>query len=215
MNTDERISMLQGLLARIQKNAALPRPARASVAPAAPAPAAAQPKPVSSLTTTLPGVAGARPATTPIPAPPATPAPARTITLRAEYARPVPRMSEASPNGPPSRPPPAPTTPPPAASAPGAPAPVPPSTQPAVDVNAVLAARAAKKKQNLNWQSSIVDLMKLLDLDSSLQNRQALAKELGYAGDTSDTATMNVWLQGQVMQKLAQSGGKVPGELLR
>lgn len=91
-----------------------------------------------------------------------------------------------------------------------------PTVPPApVDVYAVLAGLAAKNPQALNWRSSIVDLMKLLGLDSSVQNRQALAKELGYTGDTSDTATMNVWLYKQVMTHLASSGGKVPSELLR
>lgn len=105
---------------------------------------------------------------------------------------------------------------PPIATAPPPPGgPVPPSTQPAVDINAVLSGLAAKQTQKLNWQSSIVDLMKLVGLDSSLTNRQALAKELGYSGDMSDSAAMNVWLQKQVMVKLAASGGKVPSELLR
>lgn len=91
--------------------------------------------------------------------------------------------------------------------------PVPPSTQPAVDVNAVLTALAAKHSERLDWQHSIVDLMKLLALDSSFQNRTALAKELGYTGSATDSATMNLWLYKQVMTKLAASGGKVPPEL--
>ena len=85
--------------------------------------------------------------------------------------------------------------------------------QPAVDVAAILNGLATKNAQKLNWQSSIVDLMKLLGLDSSLQNRSALAKELGYGGDTADSATMNIWLHQQVMRKLAQSGGTVPASL--
>jgi hypothetical protein len=80
-------------------------------------------------------------------------------------------------------------------------------------VEAILSGLAAKNPQRLNWQQSIVDLMKLLGLDSSLQNRTALAKELGYTGDTSDSAAMNIWLQKQVMAKLAESGGKVPQSL--
>ena len=88
-----------------------------------------------------------------------------------------------------------------------------PSPQPAVDVEAILAGLAAKNPQKLNWQSSIVDLMKLLGLDSSFQNRMQLAKELGYTGDPADSATMNIWLQKQVMKKLAESGGKVPASL--
>ena len=90
----------------------------------------------------------------------------------------------------------------------------PPSLQqPAVDVEVILNGLAAKNPQKLNWQSSIVDLMKLLGLDSSLQNRTALAKELGYGGDTADSATMNIWLHQQVMRKLAESGGTVPASL--
>jgi hypothetical protein len=82
-----------------------------------------------------------------------------------------------------------------------------------VDVEAVLTKRAAEKKQKLDWRKSIVDLMKLLDLDSSLAARKELAKELGYAGDMDDSASMNIWLHKQVMNKLAASGGKVPDDL--
>jgi 3-oxoacyl-ACP reductase-like protein len=89
----------------------------------------------------------------------------------------------------------------------------PSSQQPVVDVEAILQGLAAKNTQRLNWQTSIVDLMKLLGLDSSLQNRMALAKELGYSGDTADSAKMNIWLSQQVMRKLAESGGKVPASL--
>lgn len=89
----------------------------------------------------------------------------------------------------------------------------PSSQQPVVDVEAILHGLAAKNTQKLNWQTSIVDLMKLLGLDSSLQNRTTLAKELGYSGDTADSAKMNIWLSQQVMRKLAESGGKVPASL--
>ena len=89
----------------------------------------------------------------------------------------------------------------------------PPSVPQPVDVEAILSGLAAKNPQRLNWQQSIVDLMKLLGLDSSLQNRTALAKELGYTGDTANSAAMNIWLQKQVMTKLAESGGKVPPSL--
>lgn len=82
-----------------------------------------------------------------------------------------------------------------------------------VDVEAVLEELAKEKGQKLNWRTSIVDLMKLLDLDSSLDARRELAQELGYTGSTSDSATMNVWLHRQVMRKLAENGGKVPAEL--
>ncbi|MCE3264743.1 MAG: hypothetical protein K0R43_3822 [Pseudoduganella sp.] len=99
-----------------------------------------------------------------------------------------------------------------------APAPAVPPGQPAafvaqVDVEAILVARAAQSSQALNWRSSIVDLLKLLELDSSLAARKELAQELHYTGDTGDSATMNVWLHKQVMRKLADNGGKVPPEL--
>jgi Domain of unknown function (DUF3597) len=81
-----------------------------------------------------------------------------------------------------------------------------------IDVEAVLTDLAAKK-QKLDWRKSIVDLMKLLDLDSSLAARKQLAKELNYSGDTNDSAAMNIWLHKQVMNKLAASGGKVPDDL--
>jgi hypothetical protein len=100
-----------------------------------------------------------------------------------------------------------------AAPAPGtAPA---PTTTPAtaVDVEAVLNDMAAKQSEKLNWRTSIVDLMKLLGLDSSLAARKELAGELHYSGSTDDSASMNIWLHKQVMQKLAENGGKVPAEL--
>jgi hypothetical protein len=83
-----------------------------------------------------------------------------------------------------------------------------------VDVEAILANLAAKSGQPSNWKTSIVDLMKLLGLDSSLGERVNLAKELGYTGDTNDSATMNVWLIKQVMTKLAENGGKVSPDLM-
>jgi hypothetical protein len=82
-----------------------------------------------------------------------------------------------------------------------------------VDVEKVLTEMAAKSGQPSNWQQSIVDLMKLLGLDSSLAARKELAGELHYTGSTDDSATMNVWLHKQVMQKLAENGGKVPDSL--
>ncbi|MDB5316238.1 MAG: hypothetical protein JWO26_2218 [Rhodospirillales bacterium] len=81
------------------------------------------------------------------------------------------------------------------------------------DVNALLTSLAAAHGQELQWQTSIVDLMKLVGIDSSLQARQALAKELHYAGDPSDSAKMNIWLHEQVMTKLAENGGQVPADL--
>ena len=72
---------------------------------------------------------------------------------------------------------------------------------------------ASQNKEKLDWRKSIVDLMKLLNLDSSLSARKELAKELNYSGDTNDSATMNIWLHKQVMIKLAENGGKVPDSL--
>jgi hypothetical protein len=83
-----------------------------------------------------------------------------------------------------------------------------------VDVEAVLEGMAAKNPQQLNWRTSIVDLMKLVGIDSSLAKRKELAQELGYTGDLKDTATMNIWLHKQVLRKLADNGGKVPANLL-
>ena len=85
--------------------------------------------------------------------------------------------------------------------------------QQVVDVEGVLTSLASKSPQQLNWRTSIVDLMKLLDLDSSLNARKELAGELHYSGDMNDSASMNIWLHKQVMQKLAENGGKVPDEL--
>jgi hypothetical protein len=82
-----------------------------------------------------------------------------------------------------------------------------------VDVEDVLTKLAAKNSEKLDWRRSIVDLMKLLNLDSSLAARKQLAQELHYSGDTNDSASMNVWLHKQVMQKLAENGGKVPNDL--
>ena len=83
-----------------------------------------------------------------------------------------------------------------------------------VDVAARLDEMKAASRQTLNWRESIVDLMKLVGIDSDITNRRALAHELGYTGDLNDSATMNVWLHKQVMQKLAENGGKVPANLL-
>ena len=82
-----------------------------------------------------------------------------------------------------------------------------------IDVVAILEDLNSKAKEKLNWRVSIVDLMKLLDLDSSLTARKELAKELAFDGDMHDSASMNIWLHKQVMAKLAQNGGKVPQDL--
>ena len=81
-----------------------------------------------------------------------------------------------------------------------------------VDVEANLAELGQGK--NLNWRTSIVDLMKLLGIDSSLQNRKELAQELGYTGELNGSAEMNIWLHKATMKELAANGGKVPAELL-
>jgi len=121
------------------------------------------------------------------------------------------------------------------ASAGGAAAPKPAATQPAqaapaaptsagsapaaapadaVDVAAILDAAVKASGQTLNWKTSIVDLMKALNIDSSLDARKKLADELGYTGDKSDSASMNIWLHKQVITQLAANGGKVPANLL-
>jgi hypothetical protein len=82
-----------------------------------------------------------------------------------------------------------------------------------VDVEAILSAEAAKSGQDLNWRTSIVDLMKLLGIDSSLANRKELAQELGYTGELDGSAEMNIWLHKAVMRELAANGGKVPADL--
>jgi hypothetical protein len=82
-----------------------------------------------------------------------------------------------------------------------------------VDVAPILDKAVAAKGEKLEWKTSIVDLMKALDIDSSLTARKELAKELGYTADSSDSATMNVWLHKQVMTKLAANGGKLPADI--
>jgi len=82
-----------------------------------------------------------------------------------------------------------------------------------VDVAPILDKAVAAKKEKLEWRTSIVDLMKALDIDSSLGARKELAKELGYTGDTNDSASMNIWLHKQVMTTFAANGGKMPPEI--
>ncbi len=102
-----------------------------------------------------------------------------------------------------------------AAGQPSAARPQTPAKEPseAVDVEAILEGLNAKSAQKLNWRTSIVDLMKLLELDSSLERRKELADELGFNGDKSDSAAMNIWLHKAVMRRLAENGGKVPASL--
>jgi 3-oxoacyl-ACP reductase-like protein len=85
---------------------------------------------------------------------------------------------------------------------------------PQVDVAAVLNGLAAKNPEKLDWKHSIVDLMKLVGMDSSLSARKELATDLHYTGDMNDSATMNMWLHKEVLRKLSENGGKVPQELL-
>lgn len=107
------------------------------------------------------------------------------------------------------------------ASAPAAPAPAPPAPTAAAatapvsmaTIEASLADMAAHSKQDLDWRNSIVDLMKLVGIDSSMVNRRALATELGYTGDLNDSAPMNIWLHKEVMRRMAESGGAVPANL--
>jgi|SRR6185295_1730762 len=82
-----------------------------------------------------------------------------------------------------------------------------------VDVAPILDKAVAAKGEKLEWRTSIVDLMKALDIDSSFSARKELAKELGYSGDSNDSASMNIWLHKQVMTKLAANGGKLPPEI--
>ena len=112
---------------------------------------------------------------------------------------------------------PTPAMPAPAAS--GAPAAsaspkTPSSPAQAVDVAAILDKLAAQNSEKLDWKHSIVDLMKLVGMESSLSARKELAQDLHYTGDTNDSAAMNTWLHKEVMQKLAANGAKIPQDLL-
>ncbi|MFK0300455.1 DUF3597 domain-containing protein [Brevundimonas sp. NPDC090276] len=110
---------------------------------------------------------------------------------------------------------PAPAAPAPAPTA----APVAPQAAPAaapapeVDVAGILDFMNDQRAQKLNWRTSIVDLMKLVGLESSLAERKELADELGYTGDKSDSASMNIWLHAQVIQKIRDNGGRLPTDL--
>lgn len=108
-----------------------------------------------------------------------------------------------------------------ATAQPGAPPVAAPSTAAAaapvkvVDVAVILDGLAAKNPEKLDWKKSIVDLMKLVGMDSSFKARKQLAQELNYTGDPNDSASMNVWLHKQVLIKISENGGKVPEDLLR
>jgi hypothetical protein len=91
--------------------------------------------------------------------------------------------------------------------------PAPAAPPQSVDVAPILDKAVAAKGEKLEWRTSIVDLMKALDIDSSFSARKELAKELGYTGDSNDSASMNIWLHKQVMAKFAANGGKLPPEI--
>lgn len=139
----------------------------------------------------------------------------------AQAKAPEPKPAETKPKAPDLEPifveppprPAAPATPPPAMTVTSEPAKLAAIAE--VDVVAQLEARAKKSAQKLNWRTSIVDLLKLLDIDSSLGARKELAKELGCPDDLmGDSAKMNVWLHKSVLTRLAQNGGNVPADLL-
>ena len=95
----------------------------------------------------------------------------------------------------------------------GSPAPAPTTTQPVDVVQSLEDMATAKGNPDLNYKTSIVDLMKLIGLDSSLDNRKELATELGYTGEKDGSAEMNIWLHKEVMRQLAANGGKVPAAM--
>ena len=130
-------------------------------------------------------------------APAASPGPGTKTPEPAPASAPTPRYAAASVQADPSA---APRSAPSAAKSP-------------VDVTTIMDKLASQTKEKLEWRKSIVDLMKLLNLDSSLAARKQLAQELNYSGNMHDSASMNVWLHKQVMNKLAEHGGKVPDEL--
>ena len=104
----------------------------------------------------------------------------------------------------------APATPPPASTtAPTAAPTAAPAAAAPVDVDGILDFMNDQRDQKLNWRTSIVDLMKLTGMDSSLAERKELADELGYTGDKSDTASMNIWLHKQVIQRIKDNGGQI------
>lgn len=129
---------------------------------------------------------------------------------------PQPHVVGAAPVPAGSTPPPAPTAAQSNKAATPAPSPTSASTtsSASVDVEAILDAAAKKNSQKLDWRHSIVDTMKALGMESSLSERKELADELGYTGDKSDSAAMNIWLQKALMKKLSENGGKVPANLM-
>ena len=132
-------------------------------------------------------------------------------------AAPVPEPASAAPqaSSAPAAPPAAQPT---AATKPATGAPAPAQSSPAqassADIEQILNAAVKKSGQKLDWRHSIVDLMKALGMDASLAERRELAGELGYTGDTNDSAKMNIFLHKALMKKLSENGGKVPADLL-
>ncbi|MDK4703918.1 MULTISPECIES: DUF3597 domain-containing protein [unclassified Rhizobium] len=126
---------------------------------------------------------------------------------KAAEAAPAPSTTAATAN-----PAPAPTPAPSATTAATSPATSAPSAP--VDIASILDAAVKKSGQKLDWKHSIVDLMKALGMDASLSERKELAQELGYTGDTGDSAKMNIFLHKALLKKLADNGGKVPADLL-
>lgn len=122
-------------------------------------------------------------------------------------ASPLPRPAPAPAPAPTAAP--TPSAAPPTATATGAS----PTAVQNVDVAGILDFKNSVRDEKLNWRTSIVDLMKLLGLESSLAERNALADELGYQGDKSDSASMNIWLHKQVLQKIVDNGGQLPRDL--
>lgn len=132
-------------------------------------------------------------------------------------AAPVPEPASAAPQAS-SAPAASPATQPTAATKPATGAPAPAQSSPAqassADIEQILNAAVKKSGQKLDWRHSIVDLMKALGMDASLSERKELAGELGYTGDTNDSAKMNIFLHKALMKKLSENGGKVPADLL-
>jgi hypothetical protein len=132
-------------------------------------------------------------------------------------AAPVPEPASAAPQAS-SAPAASPATQPTAATKPATGAPPPAQSSPAqassADIEQILNAAVKKSGQKLDWRRSIVDLMKALGMDASLAERRELAAELGYTGDTNDSAKMNIFLHKALMKKLSENGGKVPADLL-
>ncbi|TCS05403.1 DUF3597 domain-containing protein [Rhizobium sp. BK418] len=146
----------------------------------------------------------------PVPEPSAAPAAPQSASAPAQPASPAP-AAKAPPVTEPAT-----GAPPPAQSSPAqtGPAQTSPAQTSNADIEQILNAAVKKSGQKLDWRHSIVDLMKALGMDASMAERKELAGELGYTGDTNDSAKMNVFLHKALMKKLSENGGKVPADLL-